>query len=249
MTATDADLHTLTGAYALHALSDEERTRFERHLGACRSCAEEVAEFTATAARLAGAVAVAPRPGLKQEVLDRVGTVRQVPPPTRPPRPAGAFRRRLPRLALAACLVLAAGLGGVAGWEHDRAQDAATEARQVRQRADELIAVLGAPDAVTRRVPLDGGAHARVVVSAARDRAVLVASGMADPPGGKVYQLWYDVGGTMRSAGLLDADRTDQAVVLAGSANSASAVGITVEPAGGSPRPTSTPLALVALPA
>ncbi|WP_320783521.1 anti-sigma factor [Streptomyces sp. CRN 30] len=242
---TDADLHTLTGAYALHALSEDESTRFERHLSACRSCTEEVAEFTATTAKLAAAVAVAPRPGMKQEVLHRVATVRQSPPRTRPRRPAATFRRRAPRLVLAACLALAAGLGGVAVWEHGRAEDAATEAQRTRQRTDELIAVLGAADAVSRRVPLD---DARVVVSAARDRAVLVASDLTAPPGGKVYQLWYDVDGTMRSAGLMDADRTDQAVVLAGSANSASAVGITVEPAGGSDRPTTTPLALVTLP-
>jgi anti-sigma-K factor RskA len=248
MTA-DADLHTLTGAYALHALSDEERARFARHLDDCPSCAEEVAEFTATAAKLAAAVAVTPRPGLKQDVLRRVTTVRQAPPRTGSHRPAGTLRRRLPRLALAACLALAAGLGGVAVWEHDRAADATSAARQAERRTAELVTVLGAPDAVSRRVPLDGGADATVVVSATRDRAVLLASGLTAPPRGKVYQLWYAVDGGMRSAGLLDTDRTDQAVVLAGSANSASAVGITVEPAGGSPRPTTAPLALVTLPA
>ncbi|MFD1313452.1 anti-sigma factor, partial [Streptomyces kaempferi] len=28
---TTSDLHTLTGAYALHALHEDERGRFERH--------------------------------------------------------------------------------------------------------------------------------------------------------------------------------------------------------------------------
>ncbi|WP_320774988.1 anti-sigma factor [Streptomyces sp. CRN 30] len=248
MTA-DADLHTLTGAYALHALSDEERARFTRHLSACRPCAQEVAEFTATTAKLAAAVAVTPRPDMKRDVLRRAATVRQVSPHTRAPRPAGTFRRRMPRLVAAACLALAVGLGGVTVGEHRRAEDTATEARRARQATDELIAVLGAPDAVTRRVPLDGGADASLVLSAARDKALLVASGMSAPPRGKVYQLWYDVDGTMRPAGLMDAHRTTQAVLLTGSPNSASAVGITVEPAGGSARPTTAPLALVTLPA
>ncbi|MYS39774.1 anti-sigma factor, partial [Streptomyces sp. SID5998] len=43
---TTTDLHALTGAYALHALPDDERAAFERHLTGCSSCAREVAEFT-----------------------------------------------------------------------------------------------------------------------------------------------------------------------------------------------------------
>ncbi|MGW4275741.1 RskA family anti-sigma factor, partial [Streptomyces seoulensis] len=50
---TTMDLHSMTGAYALHALPDDERAAFERHLAGCASCAQEVAEFAATAARLA----------------------------------------------------------------------------------------------------------------------------------------------------------------------------------------------------
>jgi anti-sigma factor RsiW len=34
-----ADLHTLTGAYVLHALSESERAAFERHLADCAACA------------------------------------------------------------------------------------------------------------------------------------------------------------------------------------------------------------------
>ncbi|HYN16781.1 MAG TPA: zf-HC2 domain-containing protein, partial [Actinomycetes bacterium] len=51
-----ADLHTLTGAFAAHALSDTERLAFERHLEACPACAQEVRELQATTARLGSAV-------------------------------------------------------------------------------------------------------------------------------------------------------------------------------------------------
>ncbi|MFI8192153.1 anti-sigma factor domain-containing protein [Streptomyces sp. NPDC085946] len=246
---TDADPHTLTGAYALHALSDEERALFEEHLDACRSCTDEVAEFTATAAKLAAAAAVTPRPAMRHQVLQRVATVRQVTPFVPRTPSAATLRRRLPHLVLAACLAATATLGGIAVREHDRAGNAAAQERQARQQTDELIAVLGASDAVSHRIPLEDGASATVVVSRTRDTAVVVAANMATPPRGKVYQLWYDRNGTMRPAGLMDAGRTRQAVTLSGSANSASAVGITVEPAGGSARPTSVPLAVVELPA
>ncbi|MFH9015402.1 anti-sigma factor domain-containing protein [Streptomyces sp. NPDC017943] len=245
---TDTDLHTLTGAYALHALSDDERALFERHLNACPSCADEITEFTATAAKLAAAVAVRPDPAMKRQVQQRVTTVRQVAPHVPRTPSAARLRRRLSPLVLAACLAAAAALGGVAVWEHDRAEDAVAQEEQARRQADELATVLGAADAVSRRVPLQGGASAALVVSRAHDKAVLVAADMAAPPDGKVYQLWYDQGGTMRPAGLMDSDRTRQAVTLSGSANAASAVGITVEPAGGSPRPTSAPVAVVDLP-
>jgi anti-sigma-K factor RskA len=77
---------------------------------------------------------------------------------------------------------------------------------------------------------------------------VFVVSGMARPPGGKVYQLWFDDAGTMRPAGLMNPDRADQAVLLRGGVDNASGMGITVEPDGGSPHPTSAPVALMTFP-
>ena len=38
------DLHTLSGAYALHALSSEEAEEFQKHLDACPACRQEVKE-------------------------------------------------------------------------------------------------------------------------------------------------------------------------------------------------------------
>ncbi|MEV0505187.1 anti-sigma factor, partial [Streptomyces spectabilis] len=75
------------------------------------------------------------------------------------------------------------------------------------------------------------------------------ASGMAEPPRGKVYQLWFDDDGSMRSAGLMDRDRSTTAVLMEGPVGDATGMGITVEPAGGSAEPTSPPVALVDFPA
>ncbi|MET9039418.1 anti-sigma factor [Streptomyces mirabilis] len=245
-----ADLHTLTGAYALHALSDEEREAFKRHLAVCEPCAQETAELSATAARLGLAVSLTPRPVLREQVLRRISTVRQEAP--REPvlsRSGRALRGRLlSRWALAACLAAAAALGGATVWQHQRAEDALEQARQAEHGTDQIAAVLAAPDARTRAAKLSGGATGTVVVSDSQDRAVFVVSGMAHPPRGKVYQLWFDDGGTMRSAGLMDAARSDQAVLMRGAVDGASGMGITVEPAGGSEQPTSTPLALMSFP-
>ncbi|MEU1464849.1 anti-sigma factor [Streptomyces sp. NPDC005727] len=241
----------MTGAYAVHALSDEERAAFERHLADCEPCAQETAELSATAARLGLAATMTPSTALRARVLRHISSVRQVPPGTagaRPGRP-GKRARLLSRWALAACLAAAATLGGTTVWQHQRAEDALRQARSARQGTAEIAAVLAAPDARTRTAALGDGATGSVVVSRARDKAVFVASGMARPAGGKVYQLWYDDGGTMRSAGLMDPGRTDQAVLLRGGVDGASGMGVTVEPAGGSTKPTSAPVALLGFPA
>ncbi len=87
------DLHVLTGAYAAGALDDVERRAFEQHLAECPACAEETRELQETTARLGAASAVAPRPQLKADVLARIDTVRQLPPPVGRPVPAGAAQR------------------------------------------------------------------------------------------------------------------------------------------------------------
>lgn len=247
-----ADLHTLTGAYAVHALSDEERAAFERHLADCEACALETAELTATAARLGLAATAVPRPALREEVLRRITAVRQDSPRdsglSRAGGAAVAWKRRVPRWALAACLAAVAALGGTAVWQHQRAERALERAHRAEQGADRITAVLAAPDARSGAARLGDGATGTVVVSRSRDRAVFVVSGMAPPPRGKVYQLWFDDGGIMRAAGLMDSGRRDQAVLLSGAVGGASGMGVTVEPPGGSDHPTSAPVALLRFP-
>ncbi|MGW1538436.1 anti-sigma factor [Streptomyces aureus] len=247
---TTTDLHALTGAYAVHALHGEERAAFERHLTGCETCAQEVAEFTATAGRLALASTVSTRPVMREQVLRRVTTVRQVPPGTAPLERVrrGMRRGRGPaRWALAASVAAAAAFGGGAVWQYERAQDARHETAEAQQRVADVAGVLTAPDAASRSARVAGGAGT-IVVSADRDQAVFLGSGMAAPPAGKVYQLWFADGGKMRSAGLMDPDRGSQTVLLKGAVDDASAVGITVEPTGGSKQPTSEPVALLGVP-
>ena len=73
-------VHELSGAYALDALDQAERERFERHLRRCPGCAEDVRQMTSTATALALAVAAEPPPGLKQRVLAAAATTPQLPP-------------------------------------------------------------------------------------------------------------------------------------------------------------------------
>ncbi|MFE2253113.1 anti-sigma factor, partial [Streptomyces lavendulae] len=125
-------------------------------------------------------------------------------------------RRAWSRWVLAACLAVAAGLGGVAAWQYQRADSARQQARAAETREAALAGVLSAPDArlASGRIP-DGGTGT-VVLSRERDRAVFVPSGMAAPPAGRVYQLWFAGPGGMRPAGLMDPARPGAPALLAG---------------------------------
>ncbi|GAA2209225.1 anti-sigma factor [Nonomuraea monospora] len=64
------ELHTLSGAYAVHALPYAEWVQFEKHLHACVTCADEVRRLRETAARLAETVAERPPARLRARLLD-----------------------------------------------------------------------------------------------------------------------------------------------------------------------------------
>ncbi|AKG46242.1 anti-sigma factor [Streptomyces xiamenensis] len=241
------DVHTLSGAYALDALPPVEREEFTRHLDRCEACAREVRELSETAARLARAVAVPPPPQLRENVMRRIATVRQDPPPGALRALRRRTRRVLPGFALAAALA-AAVLGGTTVWQWQQAQDAREHSRHAQQQSALLAQVLSAPDARIAAGELPGGGTGTVVVSAEADRAAFVASGMPSPPDGMVYQLWFDDHGAMRPAGLMDPGSPDEAVLMEGALEGATGMGITVEPAGGSPQPTSDPLAVMEFP-
>ncbi|WP_141208769.1 anti-sigma factor [Streptomyces griseorubiginosus] len=249
---TTAELHRMAGAYALHALPDEERDAFEHHLSGCDPCAQETAELCATVARLGLAVAAAPRREMRAQVLDRITTVRQDSPHLSAPSRATRSRLRarlLSRWALAACLAAAAALGATTAWQHQRAESAVDQARRIKQGASRVAAVLAAPDAESRGARLADGATGTVVVSHARDKAVFLVSDMARPPAGAVYEVWFDDGDAMRSAGLMDPSLSTQSVLMRGAVRGASGMGVTLEPYGGSQQPTTTPIALVSFPA
>jgi len=94
-----------------------------------------------------------------------------------------------------------------------------------------------------------GGVTTEVVYSKQLGQAAISVTGLPPAPDGKTYQLWY-VGPDQvaRSAGLLDADAEGHgSLLLQGDANRAAAVGMTVEPAGGSVRPTTDPVLVIAL--
>ncbi|MEV7092636.1 anti-sigma factor [Amycolatopsis sp. NPDC051045] len=223
-----AELHTLTGAYALDAVSGAERAEFERHLGRCAACRQEVAELRATGARLAVAAAVDPPPELKPAVLAAVARIRRLPPKVPVVR----------RLSRAKTWQLRISLAGAA------AAAAAAVVFGVATTPAPVDSVLDAPDAAA--IQGVGPGHATLVVSRSRNQAVLLASDLPALDTGHVYQVWLIGVRGARSAGLMAAEAS-QRMLVAELPPDVDRIGITVEPAGGSPGPTGPAITRISL--
>lgn len=239
------DVHALSGAYAVDALDDLERARFERHLSECADCQQEVASLRETSALLADTVAVTPPASLRDSVLAGIATVRPIPPEVSEPAATSPPRRRWRGLLVAAAAVVAigGGVGVVQPWEDD-----SVAPRDLTPTEEVLVA----DDAQRIVQEFTDGSVATVVVSKELGRSVILTQDMAPAPEGKDYELWYQQPGDgMVSAGLMSDNPDAAAVLLDGDASRAKAVGITVEPDGGSPtgEPTTEPIALFAIPA
>ena len=234
MSMVNPDAHTLTGAYAADALDEDERTDFEEHLRACAACRQEVAELSATAARLALAVSAAPPPGLRARVLAQAQHTRQLPP--RPGVTQLDDRRRRwyqqpATVAAALLLVVSGGLASVAFSQQQQAE-------QAERRASQVAAIATDPDRVEVDAPVSSGGHGVAVV--ADGSAIFRTTRLPRLPEGRVYQLWVLRDQGPQSAGVLG--RGGELEALVEDMGSAAGLALTIEPAGGSAEPTSDPV-------
>jgi len=257
-----------SGAYVLHALSADERARFESALTDSEAARAEVTELADTAVELGLSIApVEPPAALRGRILDRLATTPQLaaveapveapvggavaarPGSARPgsARPGSAeerARRRWTLRPVSTLLAAAAVLGLLFGG--GIAVNAVVQAQQASATASEVSRIQAAPDSRHATVRVSTGGTATLIWSAALKRSAIVVHGMDALPGGKTYELWYldDAGAT--PAGTFDARGATQSVVLAGAMKPGDTVGITVEPSGGSSAPTTAPIAVVA---
>jgi anti-sigma-K factor RskA len=125
----------------------------------------------------------------------------------------------------------------------------------LNQRIDELetatsdmAEMLAAPDARSLAAEGPDGSFARVVLSASRGEAMFLADGMDPAPHEHTYELWVIDDEGAHSAGLFDVDETGRVTqLMSGDMERAAAIGVTVEPEGGSPQPTTDPIMLIEL--
>jgi anti-sigma-K factor RskA len=225
----ETHLLDLIPAYALGTLDSQEAALVEAHLAGCLICRQEEEAFQEVAAGLALAVPSAdPSPQLRERLMERVRGGRAH--PSKDSGPARSWLERLlPAWGLASLLLLIA-LGGLNLflWQSLSARDAIT------------------PPGGMRAVPIspaDAASTATgfVLFSADGRNGALVVDGLPPLDEGWEYQLWLIRNGERTSGAVFSTDENSYGGTRIRAPLSLleyTAVGITIEPAGGSPQPT-----------
>jgi anti-sigma-K factor RskA len=236
----------LKDAYVLGALPEDERSEFEQYLAAHPERQAEVEELGAFANLLAfSPQQQEPPPELRRRIMD---TVEAEAAQTRAQQP-GASRRSwlaglweavgVRDLALVAAAVLVVGLFSWSMLLQGEVRDLQGRVQglqvqvQDQSQGPQMIALGGAGT--------EQGARAELVTLEG-DRAVLVAEDMPPVPEGKTYQIWVIKGDTPRPSGLFEPKGGSIAAVVEKPVEGADAVAVTVEPEGGSKKPTTDPM-------
>ena len=172
--------------------------------------------------------------------------------------PAQQRPRWVPLLSAAAALVIFAGVG-VGGWvagQNSTKQDMSAQIETLKsqqaaaqEQQDSMLAIMASPDAKMATTALSDGGSVTVASSGKANKAAVMVNDLPALPADKTYELWFISAAGAVPAGLMSHD--DPSVpgmqILSGSMGGATHVGITVEPAGGSPAPTTTPLLVQAI--
>ena len=241
----------LTGAYALNALSTEEREAHEAALRGSGDARNEATELQDTAVLLGLAVApVTPSPDLKARLMAQIAVTPQntatentTQPVDAAPGPAElrASRRWSRPIVAVASMAAAVALivGGIAIGTSSLSPEPADQAAQ-------MAAISQAADVEQRDLTLAGGQEITLRWSPELATSVLIVDGMDSAPDDRVYQMWY-IGDTgARSAGFLSVtDGVESWRVLEGDMRAGDVVGVTVEPEGGSTKPSTDPIMLI----
>lgn len=217
-------------AYALGSLEPEEAAQVEQHLLSCLICRDESRAFEEVTGQLSFAAPVAaPSPELKDRLMGRLQSTQASSRP-RVEAPARSWLERLmPAWGLASLvLVLALGALNLSLWQRFNERQAFTSPGGMR--AVPLSATDAAPEAT-----------GFVLVSADGEEGAIVVDGLPQLDESQEYQLWLFRDGERTSGALFSTDESTYGgtrIRAPLSLMEYSSVGITIEPAGGSPQPT-----------
>ena len=218
------DPHDLLAAYALDALDDHERERFERHLADCEECAAQLAMLREPVAALAYA---AEGPVPRNELRDRIIEGARAEPRAaviKLPRRNWALGAVAGVAAAAACLAIGLGI-----YAHSLSNSLDRE-RSTNSAVEKLLA----ENATTK--PLIGANGSLIV--AENGRAGLLVCGLAGAPSAKTYEAWVISGKSPIPAGLFRGGNGCSSVLLTQRVPKNATVAVTLERAGGATSPT-----------
>ena len=238
----------MAATFVLDAQPPEERAAYLDHLEVCDVCHQVVREFQATADLLPSALEEqAGSPSLKGRILAEAAadlSRQDRPAPESTPgerrlrnwRWPGWFSPR-PAAAMAALMLAIVGVGiwNVVLWGQVNQQDQTLE---VQDRLLEAIAA-GARTSLLSGTEAAPQASATLIQEPGVRSAFLLVNGLPSLPESQDYQVWKITGDGPSGAGIFEVtDSMGQLVILPADFFGADAVGVSIEPRGGSPQPT-----------
>jgi hypothetical protein len=243
MRTSRAKPHSLVGAYALDAIAGKDLVRFERHLTLCARCAARVRALREATACLGAGPVIEPPPGLAERAIAAAARTRQLPPTGRIPRTGRPRATSRVAAVVAAVAVIAASFLGVA------ARTSVDELSQQQSRVHAIAAVLAAPDTTVLKARVTTGGRATIIMSAREHALVFTAVSLPRLASSERYELWLMGPSGDRPAGMLPRPASGGMTgpVLARGLRPGDHLCLTLEPTGGSRRPTSTVLLAVPL--
>jgi anti-sigma-K factor RskA len=234
------EMKTLVASYVIGAVPPEEAARIRSHIVTCDECMAEAEALAATTSTLA--LAVSPE-AVPQGFADRVMAQVAEPEVAALP-PARAARSWSPTaiLSVAALLVVIAVFA--AGW-FDARSDLARNERVVDVVLDSKggINLAGSGDAVGKVVPSEEGG------------SLFVAQGLEAAPEDHTYQLWLMKGSCadptatscqVHGSGTFDSEAGISILRTSRSLKGYNRAAVTIEPQGGSSKPTTDPVLISA---
>lgn len=230
----------LKDAYVLGALPEDERATVEAYLALHPERQAEVEDLMGVAGLLALSPPEQDPPAALRSRLMGVVESEAVRPRAEEPRPTSSWLGRfggLRNVALGAAALLVVGL---LSWNVLLQQDV----RGLRGQVEEARAANQAQD--IREIEL-GGAWAergtRAELTAIKDdRAIIVVEDMPSMPDDRTGQVWIINDGVPQPSSLLEPSGNTAAAAIATPFGGADAIAVTVEPAGGSDKPTTDPV-------
>jgi hypothetical protein len=112
----------------------------------------------------------------------------------------------------------------------------------------QFLAFVAAPGTRVATLAAGGGKTLAVAFHPGQREAWVIGTGLPDPAGGKVYELWYRTGTStrMQPAGTFS-PKDGSVVARVGVGSAFDTLAVSEEPPGGSEQPTSTPVYLVSV--
>ncbi len=230
-----SDFQENLAAYALGALDPAEAAALEAHLQTCETCRAELADYGRISSGLLAALpARAPRSSVRRNLQKRLAGEK--------PRVRPQFNWGFGQLAFTAALAALVGLNLLTVSQVYSLRREQAEFIEKRTSEQTAIAMLAYP--TTQTITFDeNGISGSLLVDKHRNLLAVFAWNLSVPPSGEIYQMWLiDPKGDRTSGGFLTPEPGYpfvMAVIRSAQPLSAfNGIGITLEPLGGSPKPT-----------